>query len=105
MNQDESKPRSVVGIPGCGPNRVLIGERIRDLRQARGWIGKELARATGIPHGSICSIENGHMLPDVDRLLALSAVFGVSVDFILKGEGTAAEHTSGDGPADGRQDE
>lgn len=85
-------------------NRVLIGERLQALKLARGWTGKELARATGIPHGSIGAIETGRMLPDPARLLAFAVVFGVSVDFILTGGPVTPETTDGDGGASGQQD-
>ncbi len=67
-------------------NRVLIGERVHDLRVERGWKALELARATGIPRSTIAAIETGRMLPDPDRFLALAMVFGVSVDFVMLGE-------------------
>lgn len=92
-----------VVVPGL--NRVLIGERVQELRRTRGWTGKELARATGIPHGSIGAIESGRMLPDTARLLALAVVLDVSIDFIVRGEPLPPSAAIGDGGANGERHE
>ncbi len=72
-------------------NRVLIGERIHDLRVERGWKALQLARATGIPRSTIAAIETGRMLPDPDRFLVLAAVFCISVDFLMTGRSSPVE--------------
>jgi DNA-binding XRE family transcriptional regulator len=38
---------------------TLTGERVKQLRQAKGWGQRKLATATGISQGLICMIENG----------------------------------------------
>ena len=97
MNREAGKrePIARVAIPRL--NSVLIGERLQSLRNASGLTGKELAKATGIPHGTIGGIESGRTLPDPHRLVAFAALFGVSVDFILTGEPVPSETTAEDG--------
>ena len=40
---------------------VLLGERVRRARMARGWKQKELAEITGVPQGNISRIERGQI--------------------------------------------
>jgi len=97
MSRGAGNTESVARVTVPRLNRVLIGERIQRLRTGRGLTGKQLAKATGIPQGSIGAIETGRMLPDPARLLALATVFGTSVDFILTGGPVIPETTDGDG--------
>ena len=43
----------------------------------------ELANKIGVVKGTIANYESGLRKPDNDKLIALSEVFGVSVDFLL----------------------
>ena len=61
------------------------GDRITRLRQAQNLARKNLASALGISLKRLENLEN-NVMPDGDELLALSVFFGVTTDFILKGE-------------------
>lgn len=64
--------------------RRIVGENVRELREAKGWSQQELADKCGIAREHVSRIENGHMLPSVEVLFAMADAFGVSVDFLRK---------------------
>ena len=65
---------------------VALGERVRNLREARGWTQRELARRAGIASKSVISYyELGERHPTLDNLVLLAKVFGVSTDYLLLG--------------------
>ena len=60
------------------PLAARVGEKIRQLRKARGW--KQEALALEVGYGSrsaIASIENGFVLPSLDKALDIARVLGV----------------------------
>ena len=68
---------------------VELGNRIRQLRAERGWSQRELARRIGAASKSVISYyELGERYPSYETLVRISDVFGVSIDFLLKGEQT-----------------
>ncbi len=62
-----------------------ISERISNLRVSQGLTVEKLQKATGIPQSSLIEVENG-VVSDISDLVILSEFFGVTTDFILKGE-------------------
>ncbi len=61
-----------------------IGERLKDLRTARGITIKELAEKTGVDNSTLSRIENGKNQKVSDEvLLKLAKFFNVSTDFPL----------------------
>ena len=65
---------------------VALGERIRELRNGRGWSQRELARKVGAASKSVISYyELGERFPSYETLIRLADVFNVSTDFLLRG--------------------
>ena len=63
---------------------VTPGERITDLRKARGWEQKDLADNSGLHRSQISRIENGKVEKlSHDILIKLAKTFHVSTDYIL----------------------
>lgn len=60
-----------------------IGEYIAQLRKAKGLTQSALADMLCVTHQAVSKWENGAALPDVEVLVAMRQVFGVSVDDIL----------------------
>lgn len=64
----------------------MIAEKIKALREARGWSQAELSRRLGITRNGVNSWEQGLSMPSpaclVD-LVDLAKVFGVSTDYLL----------------------
>ena len=61
----------------------MIAERIKALREARGWTQAELARRMNITRNGVNSWEQGLSMPSPACLVDLSKVFSVSTDYLL----------------------
>lgn len=69
-------------------NTKASGARIRELRIAKNFTQDELAEHMNVSHGFISLIESGKKGCSVDVLIALSNLFGVSIDYIVLGAAT-----------------
>lgn len=65
---------------------MTLGERIQALRKEQGLSQEELAEAVGVSRQSVSKWENDAALPDTDKVVQLSRLFGVSTDALLTGE-------------------
>ena len=64
-----------------------FGEKLQKLRIQHGLTLSELARAIGYTaHGYISEMETGKKRPSIEFILAISRLFGVSTDQLLKDE-------------------
>lgn len=68
-----------------GMSTTDIGERIQTLRKAGGLSQEELAGRTGVSRQAVSKWESGQSMPELDKLLSISELFGVSADYLLKG--------------------
>lgn len=62
---------------------MKFSERLKELRKSKGYTQEYLAKKIGITPGAIGLYEQDRREPDNDTLIALSEVFGVSVDYLL----------------------
>ena len=58
----------------------LMGPRMQRLRQAAGLSQSGLARATGIPVGTIKNWEQGIRFPRMDLAVKVAAALGITLD-------------------------
>lgn len=71
---------------------AAFGDRVRRLREARGWSQRELVRLSGVPQSTIWQIEAGRIeSPGIDHVRALAGAFGVGVDVLLADVGEQQE--------------
>ena len=77
-----------------------LGQRLCRLRKERGLSQEELADALGVTRQAVSKWENGTSQPDLDRLVALSAFFGCTLDQLVKGERREVPDGAGERPAD-----
>lgn len=73
----------------------MLPENIAALRRGRGWSQEELAEKLGVSRQSVSKWERGAAAPELDKLLAMSGLFGVTVEELTR-DGT---------PPAGRTDE
>ncbi len=73
----------------------MISEKVKDLRQARGWTQAELARRMGITRNGINSWEQGLSIPSPSSLVELAKIFSVSTDYLLGVERLATINVTG----------
>ena len=60
-----------------------VANRVKELRDARGWTQQQLADAVGVSRQSINSIERERYVPSLALALTFSRVFGRATDEIF----------------------
>ena len=65
---------------------MILAEKIMNLRKKSGWSQEELADQLGISRQSVSKWESGASIPDLDKIIKMSGLFGVSTDYLLKDE-------------------
>ncbi len=65
-------------------SEVIVGERIRRLRQEAGLSQEELGRASKMSTSYISRLETGEVNPTVDALTRIVRVFGLTIDGLLE---------------------
>ena len=63
---------------------MILADKLVAMRKKHGWSQEELAAQLGVSRQSVSKWESGSSIPDLDKILKLSALFGVSTDFLLK---------------------
>ena len=61
-----------------------IVNRVRELRNERGWTQQQLAEAVGVSRQSINSIECNRYVPSLPLALAFARVFAMPTDDIFQ---------------------
>lgn len=65
---------------------MILADKIVYLRKKCAWSQEELAEKMNVSRQSISKWEGGQSVPDLDKILKLCQVFGVSTDYLLKEE-------------------
>mgnify|MGYP004633215003 CR=1 FL=1 len=65
---------------------MILADKIMQLRKKAGWSQEELAEQLGVTRQSVSKWEGAQSLPDLEKILQMSRLFGVSTDFLLKDE-------------------
>lgn len=65
---------------------AATGDRIKEIREARGWTQDQLAEKAGISKGFLSDVENNKRNTSSENLLRIANVLGASVDYLLRGE-------------------
>ncbi len=63
-----------------------MGERLYELRRKRGLNQEQLADELSVSRQAVSKWERGESQPDVGNLIALSNLYGVSIDYLAKGD-------------------
>jgi len=59
-------------------------EKLIRLRKEKGWSQEELAERLDVSRQSVSKWEMGASLPEIDKIIAMSELFSVSCDYLLK---------------------
>ena len=73
----------------------MTAERIKVLREARGWTQAELARRLSITRNGVNSWEQGLSMPSPACLVDLAKLFSISTDYLLGVERLDADNVTG----------
>ena len=72
---------------------MILADKIIDLRKKAGWSQEELAEKLAVTRQSVSKWEGAQSIPDMDKVVQMSRLFGVSTDYLLKDELETAEPT------------
>lgn len=70
---------------------MTLGERIAALRKAKGFSQEELANQLNLSRQAVYKWESNQSTPELEKLVALSSLFEVSLDELVKGESPQPE--------------
>ena len=65
---------------------MILADKIIQLRKKAGWSQEELAEQLGVSRQSVSKWEGAQSVPDLNKIIAMSQIFGVSVDYLVKDE-------------------
>ena len=67
-------------------SNMTIGQRIAELRKQNGLSQEALGEALGVTRQSISKWESGSSTPELEKLLALSECFNITLDELVREE-------------------
>ncbi len=62
----------------------MISDKITYLRKEKGWSQEDLAEKMEVSRQSVSKWEANQSVPDLDKIIRLSQLFGVTTDYLLK---------------------
>lgn len=65
---------------------MIFADKLMMLRKRSGWSQEELAEEMDVTRQSVSKWEGAQSVPDLEKLVRLSELFGVSLDYLLKDE-------------------
>lgn len=71
---------------------MIFADKLILLRKKAGWSQEELAEQMNVTRQSVSKWEGAQSVPDLEKMIRLSKLFGVSTDYLLKDEIEEAEH-------------
>lgn len=65
---------------------MIFADKLIQLRKKSGWSQEELAEQMNVSRQSVSKWEGAQSIPDLEKMIRLSRLFGVSTDYLLKDE-------------------
>jgi len=65
---------------------MILADKIVKLRKKFGWSQEDLAEKMNVSRQSISKWESARSIPDLNKILMLGKIFGVSTDYLVKDE-------------------
>lgn len=75
---------------------MILADKIIKLRKRNGWSQEELAEKMEVSRQAVSKWEGAQTVPDLEKILRLSNLFGVTTDYLLKDEIETEEFTDSD---------
>ena len=69
-----------------GGNNMILADKIIRLRKKNGWSQEELADKMKVSRQAVSKWEGAQTTPDLEKILMLGSLFGVTTDYLLKDE-------------------
>ena len=64
---------------------MMMGDRIREVRNKRGWTLDDLAEASALSKGFLSDLENNKRDIGAGNLLLIADALAVSLDYLVRG--------------------
>ncbi|MGX7163658.1 helix-turn-helix domain-containing protein [Enterococcus massiliensis] len=71
-----------------------IGDKIKEQRLKKGWTQEQLGQLLNVSRPTISSWEIGRNYPDLETIIAISDLFGISLDHLLREDKEMAKDTT-----------
>lgn len=65
---------------------MILADKIIEERKKNGWSQEELANKLGVSRQAVSKWESSGSIPDLQRILQIAELFGVTTDYLLKDE-------------------
>ena len=75
---------------------MTFSDKLIALRKKAGWSQEELAERLNVSRQSVSKWESAQSMPDIDKIVQLSSLFGVTTDYLLKDGQAEPEYTEDD---------
>lgn len=85
-------PASPLELPAANAAAATLGQRLRSMRNAKGWTLEQACLAMGLSRSAISKIERGDVTPSFDALLKLAAGFGLEISDLLADAATPQQN-------------
>ena len=72
---------------------MMMADKIIEQRKKNGWSQEELADRLHVSRQSVSKWEGAQSVPDIDKILQMSRLFGVTTDYLLKDDQGEPEYT------------
>ena len=72
---------------------MILADKIMEERKKNGWSQEELAEKLGVSRQAVSKWESAGSIPDLQKVIQLATVFGVSTDYLLRDELTPEQNT------------
>ncbi|MGG5372950.1 helix-turn-helix domain-containing protein [Enterococcus sp. AZ196] len=69
-----------------------VGQRLKERRNELNLTQDYVAEELGITRQTMSNWENGRSYPDIERIIRLSEIYGLSLDELLKGDQEMVKH-------------
>ena len=63
---------------------MILADKIIRLRKKNGWTQEELAEKLNVSRQAVSKWEGAQTIPDLEKILQLGDLFGVTTDYLLK---------------------
>lgn len=73
---------------------MTFAEKLKSIRKQAGFSQEQLAEKLGVSRQAVTKWETDAGIPDIENIVAISALFGISIDEMLLGEKSRKEQTN-----------
>ncbi len=75
---------------------MILADKIIRMRKKNGWSQEELAEKLNVSRQAVSKWESAQSIPELEKILILGEIFGVTTDYLLKDEIENEEFTNND---------